>query len=127
MNSKLSLPEIFLEASRFYEYQGLYRKSLEFHQKAYRSYLHDPYLLDNKESFTRLASATLDLVDKYLRIGSLQEIDRAGENTLVCKDWKYQSKSCLKTVVSRTKATFEGDVAHQKLTDRLEEFRNNSS
>ena len=35
LNAKLSFPEIFLEASRFYEYLGLYRKSLEFHQKAF--------------------------------------------------------------------------------------------
>lgn len=122
VNSKLSFPQVFLEASRFYEYQGLYRKSLEFHQKAYRSYLHDPYLLDNKASFELLASATSDMVDKYFRIGSLLEIDRNGEQTVVCKDWEYQSKSCLKTVVSRTKITYEGDVVYQKLVDRLGAF-----
>lgn len=120
--SKLSYPEIFLEASRFYEYQGLYRKSLEFHQKAYRAHLHDPYLLDNKSSFELLAIVTMQLVDRYFRIGSLLETDRAGEETIVCKDWNYQSRTCLKTVIGRTKAIYEDEESHRKLVDRLEKI-----
>ena len=116
LNSKLSFPEIYLESSRFYESQNLFKKSLEFHQKAYRKHLHDPYVLDKNNSFESLVSVTLSLADKYSRIGHLLEED----GNIVCKDWKYQSRTCLKTVIGRTKHIFENNEKHQKMVDKLQ-------
>ena len=44
------------------------------------------------------------------------------EEIIVCKDWKYQSKSLLKSLIGRTRNSFEDTQMHNKLKETLKEL-----
>ena len=125
IHAKMASPGVFLESARFYEFQGFLRKAIEFRLKAYRLLLHAPQLLNEPQLFEYLGSTTLEVVDSYVDLGSQMEKDRMGDDdtqlSIVCKDWQYQARTCLKTVVGRTRSTYEGTEMHEKLQKRLEE------
>ena len=121
IHSKLSHPSIYVESARFYEFLKEYRKSLEYRQKAYRNVLNSSHLLElESNTFQELCKMTLDLVDAYYRLGPMEEMDRMGDAMQpVCKDFEYESKMCLKTVIKRTDEFYNGTKEHDELISKL--------
>ena len=111
-------------SSKFYESQGLFCKALEFRLKAYRALLHSPTLQDDLCIFEQLAQTTLDLVEAFERLGSLSEPERmTGESLPVCSDWHYQSTTCLKTVVGRTRKTYLDESLFETMASKWEALK----
>lgn len=124
IHSKVASPEIFTESAKFYESQGLFRKALEFRLKAYRALLHSPSLQNDRGVFEQLGQTTLDLVEAFERLGPLSEPERmTGESVPVCSDWSYQSTTCLKTVVGRTRKTFEDTSLFETMLSKWEALK----
>ncbi|KAI8823038.1 uncharacterized protein EV422DRAFT_523138 [Fimicolochytrium jonesii] len=140
LTSKIAAnPRLFACAAIFFAATGSYRKALDFRLKAYRALLHHPRLVDDEKIFQSTAKRAVELVDAYVALGPLVEKRRmAGvtlvegeseeeaevveeEGEVVCKDWAYQAKMVLKTLVGRTKANFEDTPAHDSLKEKLQE------
>ncbi|KAI9208102.1 uncharacterized protein BJ171DRAFT_557816 [Polychytrium aggregatum] len=135
-------PDIFTTSARFYFSVARYRRSLDCHLKAYRVLQHQPSLTTDEAIFKRAATAALELVDAYIALGPKKEVARMGEMSsaptdeaqepadagqsdegeVVCKDWAYQAKMTLRTLIGRTKDSFEGHELHDALKEKLAEI-----
>jgi tetratricopeptide (TPR) repeat protein len=146
--SKINSSGLYSLISEYYEFLGKFRLAIEYKLKAYRSLL--PTLGIDEENFKTLSQIAIDLSEMYIRLGPRKEASRMSSSTvsnsvisqsqdkepietsddnqdkwpLVCPDWKYQAKSVLKPVISRSKVIFEGHpnydsvlVQMQKVTD----------
>ncbi|KAJ3155657.1 hypothetical protein HDU89_006631 [Geranomyces variabilis] len=129
-------PGVFACAARLAASRGAFRKSLDYRLKAYRCMLHHPRMADDEETFKMTVQRALELVQAYIEIGPKMEAPRMAEAeddegategavaeqaTFVCKDWAYQARMTLKTLIGRTKNNFEDTPLHDSLKQRLEE------
>ncbi len=105
--------------AKFYEGTGDYSKALEFYLKDYRLALKQPFVQET--GFKTLASSTLNLVDAYVRLGSMEVENRFGSVGLLCADKDYQISSILKTVIGRTK-DWEDHEMYSLLLDKQAEL-----
>lgn len=116
--------------AQFWFWKKDYDKVLEAHLKAYRSVLHDPMLESSEIVFEKVANVALDVVEAYQNFGDKKVLRKKDSNTdiieeeeiIVCKDWKYQAKSLLKSLIGKTKNSFEGTPMHDKLKETLKEL-----
>ncbi|KAK9728459.1 hypothetical protein K7432_001062 [Basidiobolus ranarum] len=119
----------------FYFWKGDYGKCLDCHIKAYRTVLHQQSLETDEKVFKSVAEAALDLVDWYRNLGSKSvcvpidaECDdgvvpkKRIDGEVVCKDWKYQAKMLLRSLIGRTRDMFEGTETHDRLVEELKEL-----
>lgn len=124
MTSKVATsPGIFRAAASAYLLSSNYRKALDFRLKAYRLFLSHPDLCMNTKLFEETAQEAHGLCDSYEEYGPLHQEARmsSGEDVeLVCPDWRYQVRMTLKTLIGRTRKSFEGLGAHDSLKERLE-------
>lgn len=111
--------EIFKICSSFWLWKKDYRKGLDFKLKAYRINLHDPNLLNEASIFENTATLAIELVEDYENFGS-KNLEN-GEP--VMRDWIYQSKMILRTLIGRTKSVYEGTLHHDMLRDKLKEIQ----
>jgi len=111
--------EIFKLCGSYWIWKKDYRKALDFKLKAYRITLHDPNLLNETEKFENTATLAIELVEDYQNYGS-QNLEN-GEP--VMRDWIYQSKMILRTLIGRTKSVYEGTLHHDMLKDKLKEIQ----
>jgi len=111
--------EIFKICSSYWIWKKDYRKALDFKLKAYRITLHNPNLLNETEIFEKTATLAVELVEDYQNFGS-KNLDN-GEP--VMRDWIYQSKMILRTLIGRTKSVYEGTLQHDMLRDKLKEIQ----
>ncbi|KAH6587963.1 hypothetical protein BASA50_010982 [Batrachochytrium salamandrivorans] len=121
ITSKLSTPRLFLICARFEQYQQHLKLALEYYQKAHRAILHHPDLATNASIFKSLVQYTIHVADAYVELGPQEEEIRmgGGEVNMVCKDWAYQAHQAVKTVVSRTKESYEDTDEHNLLIEKL--------
>ncbi|KAI9100474.1 hypothetical protein DFS34DRAFT_578699 [Phlyctochytrium arcticum] len=119
-------PNLYSCAARFAALRKQYRKSLDFRLKAYRCLLHHPHMADQEDVFKATAAKALELVQAYVEDGPRMEAVRMGAQ-LVCKDWAYQAKMVLKTLIGRTRTNFEDHPTHDELKDKLTEITNLST
>ena len=125
MTSKIATsPEIFTVCAKVFKFTGDYKKSLEFTTKAFRIMINHPEVLYSTGIFKLASEYAILLCDAYSELGPLKQIPRMGdeEEVIVCKDWEYQSKSLLKTLIARGRNSFEGLDIYEKLLIRLENF-----
>ncbi|KAJ3224590.1 hypothetical protein HK099_008199 [Clydaea vesicula] len=120
-------PELFLICAKFEKHLKDYRKAIDFTLKAYRIWLFHPELNLNPKVFEKCVQTCLSLCDTYEELGPLTQRERMGsveDNVLssdvVCKDWKYQIKLILKTLVGRTRTSYESTDSHILLLEKLE-------
>jgi len=111
--------EIFKICTSYWLWKKDYRKALDYKLKAYRIALHDPNLLNDTTIFENTATLAIELVEDYQNFGS-QTLEN-GEP--VMRDWIYQSKMILRTLVGRTKAIYEGTLHHDMIKDKLKEIQ----
>ncbi|CAG8554868.1 12569_t:CDS:1 [Funneliformis mosseae] len=115
--------------AKFWFWKKEYDEALEAYLKAYRSVLRDPNLGNSYDVFEKVANAALEVVEAYQNFGEkkvLRKIDSNDDGLeiekIVCKDWKYQAKSLLKSLIGRTKNSFEGTPMHDKLKEVANEL-----
>jgi len=111
--------EIFKICGNYWIWKKDYRKALDYKLKAYRITLHDPNLLNETSIFEKTATMAIDLVEDYQNYGS-KDLEN-GEP--VMRDWIYQSKMILRTLIGRTKSVYEGTLHHDMLRDKLKEIQ----
>ncbi|CAG8443509.1 151_t:CDS:1 [Cetraspora pellucida] len=128
-----SHPQIWRLCAQFWFWKKEYEKALESHLKAYRCILHNPKLEISENIFKQVATTALEVVEAYQNLGDLQ-ISHNNKEALsedskteisaavVCKDWKYQAKSLLTSLIGKTK-NFEGTEMHDKLKETLKELK----
>ncbi|CAG8796422.1 10438_t:CDS:1, partial [Racocetra persica] len=79
------------------------------------------------------ATTALEVVEAYQNLGDLKishndkEVSSEDSKTeissaVVCKDWKYQAKSLLTSLIGKTR-NFEGTEMHDKLKETLKELK----
>ncbi|KAI9295879.1 TPR-like protein, partial [Neoconidiobolus thromboides FSU 785] len=114
--------EIWLLKAKFYTLGPKHdpSKALDSHIKAYRCVLNHPDLLTSHDIFSLCSTTAIDLVDAYSNFGPLDNPNSPGE--IVCKDWKFQSKMLLKSLISRTSDSYETEPEHDMLIKSLKEL-----
>ena len=113
-----SVPNIWTAYAKFERAKGLDpRKAIELYQKAYRTAAAAGDVENSDQDFEAIAAATLDLADALKTLGSEK---LAGADELVAKDWLYQARMTLRTVVGRARKNFEGTETFEKLSAALE-------
>ncbi|CAG8609239.1 10588_t:CDS:1 [Cetraspora pellucida] len=128
-----SHPQIWRLCAQFWFWKKEYEKALESHLKAYRCILHNPKLEISENIFKQVATTALEVVEAYQNLGDLKISHNNKEALLedskteisaavVCKDWKYQAKSLLTSLIGKTK-NFEGTEMHDKLKETLKELK----
>ncbi|KAJ1555248.1 hypothetical protein HK405_002900 [Cladochytrium tenue] len=98
--------DLFSLRAEFALWRGRAGESLEFRQRAYRAVLHSPALAGEYGAFERAAAAARALAEAYATCGPREaetRNDGSDAGALVCADWRYQRRTMLKTLVSRTK------------------------
>ncbi|ORY01097.1 TPR-like protein [Basidiobolus meristosporus CBS 931.73] len=129
-------PSIWNIVADFFFWKGDYVKCLDCHIKAYRAVLHQQSIEIDEKVFTSVAEAAIEMVDWYRNLGSKPVCVpvNAGDSTedgvvpkkrideVVCKDWKYQAKMLLRSLIGRTRDMFEGTAAHDRLVEELKEL-----
>ncbi|RUS15783.1 hypothetical protein BC937DRAFT_92002 [Endogone sp. FLAS-F59071] len=119
--------EIWRTCATFYLWQGEPGKALEAQVKAYRCVVHSPKLETDQKVFEDVAKEAMETVEMYQNVGE-KTAKKVGEDgtereELVCKDWKYQSRSLLKTLVGRTKNIWDGTETFDKLQQALKDMK----
>ncbi|CAG8557391.1 10089_t:CDS:1 [Dentiscutata erythropus] len=130
-----SHPRIWQLCAQFWFWKKEYDKALESHLRAYRCILHNPRLETSEDIFKQAANTAIEVVEAYQNLGDLTIVHKNSKEkmtsedsqtevstTLVCKDWKYQAKSLLTSLIGKTK-NFEGTEMHDKLKETLKELK----
>lgn len=116
-----SSPGIWTEYARFERARGNKRKAIDCYQKSYRTIAALGDAEGSEDGFKALAEATLDYVDALKELGP----QKVGDEVAV-KDWQYQARMTLRTVVGRTKKNWEGTETFDKLEKALEGVKSSS-
>ncbi|CAG8509564.1 1080_t:CDS:1, partial [Scutellospora calospora] len=130
-----SHPQIWRLCAQYWFWKKEYEKALESHLKAYRSTLHNSRLETSENVFRQVATTALEVVEAYQNLGDLTIVLKNDQKkvtsedsqteiptTVVCKDWKYQAKSLLTSLIGKTK-NFESTEMHDKLKETLKKLK----
>ncbi|KAK3829317.1 MAG: hypothetical protein J3Q66DRAFT_376789 [Benniella sp.] len=116
-------PRIWNVCGKYYFWKKDYRECLECHLKAYRSVIHNPKIETEQVEFEKAVDAAIEMVDWYRNLGPLTCKDEQGQEQLVAKDWAYRSKQMLKSLMGRTRDTWEDLPAFEKLKDAMDDLK----
>ncbi|KAF9975422.1 hypothetical protein BGZ73_000927 [Actinomortierella ambigua] len=116
-------PRIWKIAARFYLWRQDFVECLECHLRAYRSVIHDPKIETDQTRFERGVEAALEMVDCYRSLGPKTYKDEQGQEMEVEKAWAYRSKQLVKSLMARTRDSWEGTDAFEKLVEALEDLK----
>jgi hypothetical protein len=106
------------------EMKGDYRKALEFQQKAFRILMHQPEIEHDESKFKSVVQGALDMVHCYESLGPKQVPSRMSDDVeTLCKDWKYQSRLLLRSLLGRCKDSFEGHSDYDILAQELQRLK----
>lgn len=108
--------------SRVELWRGKPWAALECHEKAYRATSLRPELDVDEEAWNDAVESCSDLVSAYESLGELPGKHGAGD--LVCKDWKYKSRTCVRSLMSKGKATWEDSDGWKTLQQLKEDVAN---
>ena len=80
---------------------------------------------DSKSKFMweDVVDSTIELVDAYHNLGQRPREAGLSEGTLVSSDWRFKSRSSLRTIIGKAKEAWEGSDGYQRLQERLAELR----
>ncbi|KAJ3091032.1 hypothetical protein HK102_001903 [Quaeritorhiza haematococci] len=123
INSKIStIPEVYRASARLNQHLGKLRVALDDRLKAYRIWLNNANLTHDQKVFEQASIYAQELVDAYVELGPQKEVTRMGEDggeEVVCKDWAYQARMTLRTLIGRTRESFEDTPSHMKLHEKM--------
>ncbi|RKP13703.1 hypothetical protein BJ684DRAFT_4428, partial [Piptocephalis cylindrospora] len=118
--------EIWRLCADFWRWRKDWARCLEAYLKAYRATLHRSPVETDTTAFETAAAACLDVVEAYGNFGDMSIPDEEkpeGSMRLVAPDWHYQSRGLLRSLIGRTRGSFEGTEWHDRLADRLAELK----
>ncbi|KAG0056576.1 hypothetical protein BGZ83_004358 [Gryganskiella cystojenkinii] len=116
-------PRIWKICGKFFCWQKNYLECLECHLKAYRAVIHNPKIETEQADFEKAVEAAIEMVDWYRNLGPLTFKDAQGQEQIVAKDWAYRSKQMIKSLMARTKDSWEHLAEFEKLKDTMEELK----
>ncbi|KAF9161938.1 hypothetical protein DFQ26_004010 [Actinomortierella ambigua] len=116
-------PRIWKIAAKFYLWRKDFAECLECHLRAYRSVIHDPKIESDQKHFERGVEAALEMVDCYRSLGPQTYKDDQGHEVEVEKAWAYRSKQLVKSLMARTRDSWEGTAPFEKLVEALEDLK----
>ena len=111
--------------------------ALEAYEKAWRATQNNPGWETGAESaanskgetseqaWDSVVDATIELVDGYESLGEKERTEglAAGTGELVCKDWKFKSRSAIRGVMGKAKERWEDSSGWEKLKEHLTSLR----
>ena len=111
--------------------------ALEAYEKAWRATQNNPGWESGAESagdsngetseqaWESVVNATIELVDAYESLGEKERTEglAAGTGELVCKDWKFKSRSAIRGVMGKSKERWEDSSGWEKLKEHLASLR----
>ncbi|MCJ1316856.1 hypothetical protein MMC15_002177 [Xylographa vitiligo] len=111
--------------------------ALEAYEKAWRATQSNPGWESGAESagdsngetseqaWDSVVDATIELVDAYESLGEKERTEglAAGTGELVCKDWKFKSRSAIRGVMGKAKERWEDSSGWEKLKEHLASLR----
>lgn len=106
--------------SRVELWRGKPWAALDCHEKAYRATSLRPELDVNEDVWNDAVESCSDLVSAYESLGELPGKHGAGD--VVCKDWKYKSRTCVRSLMSKGKATWEDSEGWNTLQQLKEDI-----
>lgn len=106
--------------SRVELWRGKPWAALDCHEKAYRATSLRPELDVNEDVWNDAVESCSDLVSAYESLGELPGKHGAGD--VVCKDWKYKSRTCVRSLMSKGKATWEDSQGWNTLQQLKEDI-----
>lgn len=95
--------------------------ALDDYEKSYRSIINNPDLLTEAKVFQDAVEACEELVSAYENFGEME--GRHGAGDLVCKDWKYKAKSSIRSLISKSKSSWEFTDEYERLQELKEQFK----
>lgn len=93
--------------------------ALECHEKAYRAVSNRPELDTEEGVWNEAVDACEDLVAAYESLGELPGKHDAGD--VVCKDWKYKTRSTVRSLMSKGKTLWEDSDGWNRLQQMKED------
>lgn len=96
--------------------------ALESFEKAYRATSLRPELSTDESTWNEAVESCADLVSAYESFGELPGKHDAGD--VVCKDWKYKSRSSIRSLMSKGKAMWEDSEGWERLVSLKEDLAN---
>lgn len=101
--------------------------TLSAYEKAWRVTLNQPGWESGtgeaKDAWREVADSTIDLLDGYESLGERIREAGMGAGELVAKDWRFKSRSAVRSVLARAKEGWEGDDGYETLGERLQELK----
>lgn len=121
------LPSVITSSARCWRVVArveLWRKkpwvALECHEKAYRALVHKPELETSEDAWNDAVDSLSDLVGAYESLGELPGKHGAGD--VVCKDWKYKSRTTIRSLMSKGKMMWEDSEGWNRLQQMKEDL-----
>ncbi|MCJ1400372.1 hypothetical protein MMC11_003577 [Xylographa trunciseda] len=111
--------------------------ALEAYEKAWRTTQNNPgwesgadsagdsNLETAEQAWNSVVDATIELVDAYESLGEKERTEglAAGTGELVCKDWKFKSRSAIRGVMGKAKERWEDSSGWERLKEHLASLR----
>jgi tetratricopeptide (TPR) repeat protein len=120
-------PKLWTIVATLYMHTQRPGSALECHEKAWRALTSQPKWESGTEAqWSTVVEQTVDLVDAYETLGPRERTEglAAGSGELVAKDWKFKSRSAVRSVMGKAKENWEDSEGWEKLKERLEELKN---
>ncbi|KAI9757881.1 MAG: hypothetical protein M1815_005855 [Lichina confinis] len=111
--------------ARVYVWHGRPSSALDASEKAWRALVSPPAWENGTEdSWNDVVDGTLELVDAYEKLASLERTEGLGANQgiPVAKDWKTKARSAIRGIRGRAKDSWEDTEGWQRLQARLNEL-----
>ncbi|EEB06248.1 TTC27 family TPR repeat protein [Schizosaccharomyces japonicus yFS275] len=108
--------------ARFMFWRQRWAESLDATLKAYRVLLSSPNITSELAVWDKTVDGALDVVDAYTNLG--EKPGRMGG--VVAKDWKFKSRSVLRSLMGRGKGIWEETESYQKLQKAMEDLKSQS-
>lgn len=100
--------------------------TLAAYEKAWRVTLNKPgWESGTKEAeagWKEVSVATVELVDSYESLGERKREAGMSEGELVCKEWRFKSRTAIRGVLGRAKEGWEGSEGYESLEERMREL-----
>ena len=119
-------PKLWLVLATLYTHTKRPSSALECHEKAWRAVTSQPKWESGTEvEWNAVVEMTVDLVDAYETLGPRERTEglAGGSGDLVAKDWKFKSRSAVRSVMGKGKDNWEDSAGWEKLVERLEELK----
>lgn len=119
-------PKLWSILATMYTHTQRPSSALECHEKAWRAVTSQPKWESGTEAeWNGVVDQTIDLVDAYETLGPRERAEglAAGSGELVAKDWKFKSRSAVRSVMGKGKENWEDGAGWERLLERLEELK----